>query len=106
MPKVVIIESDGKEHVVEAPEGTSVMRAALDNGVPGILADCGGNMTCATCHCYVDADWLPKLPAASETETAMLDCALEVQPNSRLSCQLELNASLDGLTVRLPSSQG
>ena len=106
MPTVVIIESDGKKHVVEAPEGTSVMRAALDNSVPGILGDCGGNMTCATCHCYVDADWLPKVPAASETELAMLECALDVQPSSRLSCQLELNPDLDGLIVRLPSSQG
>jgi len=106
MTTVTIFESDGTKHVVEAAPGTSLMRAALDNAVPGILGDCGGSLSCATCHCYVDKVWLARLPPASATEREMLECVCaEMQENSRLSCQIELTATLDGLVVRLPASQ-
>ncbi len=105
MPRITFIEANGKEHVVEAKAGQSVMQAAMDNLVPGILAECGGYANCATCHVYVAEPWLPKLPTADGTEQAMLDCAYHLQPNSRLSCQLKVTPALDGLVVRLPVSQ-
>lgn len=105
MPRLTIIEDSGKEHQIEADEGKSVMQAALDALVPGILADCGGACSCATCHCYVDETWLPRLPQAESTERDMLECALDPRDNSRLSCQLRMTAQTDGLVVRLPKSQ-
>jgi 2Fe-2S ferredoxin len=105
MPKITIIEFNGTVHDIEADNGASVMQAATSNLVPGILADCGGSCSCATCHVYVDAAWLDRLPAASSTEKDMIECALHVQDNSRLSCQIQLDADLDGLVVRLPESQ-
>jgi len=105
MPRIVYIEHNGTEHVVEAEAGRSVMQAALDNLVPGIVGDCGGCCTCATCHAYVDDAWLDKLPPASESERMMLDGALDVKANSRLSCQLCIRPELDRIVVRLPESQ-
>jgi 2Fe-2S ferredoxin len=105
MPKITIIEFSGKEHHVEAEVGTSVMQAAIDALVPGILADCGGSCSCATCHCYVDAAWVSRLPAVESAEQEMLECALDPQPDSRLSCQIRLTPQVDGLVVRLPRSQ-
>ena len=82
------------------------MQAAIGHGVDGIVAECGGNCMCATCHVYVDADWLPRLPAMSEAEDALLDgTASERQPNSRLSCQISVTSALDGLLVNLPERQ-
>ena len=105
MPRLTIIEHSGKEHQLEADEGKSVMQAALDALVPGILADCGGACSCATCHCYVDEAWFARLPGAEGAERDMLECALDPQANSRLSCQLRVTAQTDGLVIRLPKSQ-
>jgi ferredoxin, 2Fe-2S len=105
MPKLTIIEFNGKEHHLEADEGKSVMQAAVDSMVPGILADCGGSCSCATCHCYVDESWVLRLPAATSAEQEMLECVLDMQANSRLSCQLRTTSQTDGLIVRLPESQ-
>lgn len=105
MPLVKFISHDGNEQEVHVASGTSVMHAAVDNGVPGILADCGGACSCATCHCYVDDAWLDKVPAADDVETQMLDFVMDAQPNSRLSCQIVVEDELDGLVVRLPASQ-
>jgi len=105
MPKITYIEHSGTEHVVEAPAGQTVMEAAVKHAVPGIDADCGGACACATCHVYVDPDWQAKTGEASSMEASMLDFAENVEPNSRLSCQIKLTAELDGLVVRLPKSQ-
>lgn len=105
MPRLTIIEHSGKEHRLEPDEGKSVMQAAIDALVPGILADCGGSCSCATCHCYVEQEWLARLPAPESAERDMLECALEPRENSRLSCQLRVTAQTDGLVIRLPKSQ-
>jgi 2Fe-2S ferredoxin len=107
MPEVTYIEFDGTAHSVEVPEGTSVMRGAVDNNVPGIDADCGGECACATCHVYVEGAWLEKtgLPEAGSQEAAMLSFAAVSQPNSRLSCQIRMREELAGLVVRMPEGQ-
>ncbi|MCY1074808.1 2Fe-2S iron-sulfur cluster-binding protein [Archangium lansingense] len=105
MAKIKFIEADGKEHQVEAQEGQSVMQAAMDNLVPGIVAECGGFASCATCHGYVDEAWMTKLPSPDAAEASMIECAFHVRPNSRLTCQLKVTPALDGLVVRLPVSQ-
>jgi 2Fe-2S ferredoxin len=101
-----LIEADGSRRVVTGHEGQSLMRAATAAGVDGIAADCGGCMTCATCHVFIDPGWLDRLPAPSADEDAMLEAtAMPRQPNSRLSCQISLDASLDGLVATLPETQ-
>lgn len=105
MPRITYIEFDGREHVVEVKSGLSVMEGAIRNNVPGIDADCGGACACATCHVYVDEAWVEKTGTASAMEESMLDFADAVQPTSRLSCQIRVSDSLDGLVVRLPESQ-
>jgi 2Fe-2S ferredoxin len=103
--KVTYIESNGKEHVVDVPEGWSLMEGAVKHLVPGIDADCGGACACATCQVYVDPAWAPSLPPKGEMEETMLDFAPDVQSNSRLSCQVRMTAALDGIVLRLPKSQ-
>jgi 2Fe-2S ferredoxin len=105
MPKITYIEHNGKERTVEVPVGWTVMEGAVKNRVPGIDADCGGACACATCHVYADPSWLDKLPPRQDMESQMLDFALEVRPNSRLSCQIKVTKELDGLVVRMPKSQ-
>jgi 2Fe-2S ferredoxin len=105
MPLVTFITHDETEHEVHVPTGTTVMHAAIDNGVPGILADCGGACSCATCHCYVDEAWSGKTGAADDVEAQMLDFVMEPKDNSRLSCQIVVNDELDGLVIHLPASQ-
>jgi 2Fe-2S ferredoxin len=105
MPKVKYIEHTGKEREVEVPVGWSVMEGAVKNLVPGIDADCGGACACATCHVYVQEPWLDKLEPKSDMEETMLDFAQELQPNSRLSCQIKMTPELDGLVVKTPKSQ-
>jgi ferredoxin, 2Fe-2S len=107
MPKITYIEYNGAEHAIDVPVGKSVMQGAIDNNVPGIDADCGGECACATCHVYVDAAWLSTvgLPPAGSQEASMLSFAALAQPNSRLSCQIEASEALDGLVVRLPEGQ-
>jgi 2Fe-2S ferredoxin len=105
MPKVTYIQPDGRERVVEARAGTTVMEAAIDNDVAGIVAECGGACSCATCHVYVDPAWASNLPAPDAQEDGMLGCVLDRQPTSRLSCQIVLNPELDGLVVRVADEQ-
>jgi 2Fe-2S ferredoxin len=106
MPTITYVHPDGTRQAIAVPDGTSVMQAAIGHGVDGIVAECGGNCMCATCHVYVDADWLPRLPAMSEAEDALLDgTASDRLPGSRLGCQVTIGPELDGLTVRLPERQ-
>lgn len=105
MPRIIYIEHSGTQHEIEADVGTTVMHAALDNLVPGIDADCGGECSCATCHVMVKAEWVAKTGSPSETEESMLDLNPERQSNSRLSCQIEVTDELDGLVVQLPEFQ-
>lgn len=104
--KLRYIEDSGEEHVVEADPEATVMSTAVSNGIPGIDAQCGGSLSCASCHVYVESPWREKLPPASAEELEMLEsAAAEIRPASRLSCQLEMCPELDGLTVRLPETQ-
>jgi len=105
MPVINYISADGAINEIEVASGSSVMQGAVDNMIDGIVAECGGSCSCATCHCYVDDAWIEKVPVPSEMEKDMLECVLEPQPNSRLSCQIEVTDDLDGLVVRLPESQ-
>jgi 2Fe-2S ferredoxin len=105
MAKVTYIEFSGRERVVDVPIGKSVMEGATHNGVAGILADCGGSCSCATCHVYVDEAWMNKVPPKDEVEELMLDCVLARQLGSRLSCQIKVTDDLDGLVVRAPEKQ-
>ena len=106
MAKIKYIEFGGQEHEVEVADGLTVMEGARDNNVPGIDADCGGACACSTCHVYVDAAWVDKLPEIEAMEEDMLDFASEREDNSRLSCQLKVSPELDGLIVRMPETQG
>jgi 2Fe-2S ferredoxin len=107
MPLIVFIQPDGSTQQVEAAEGGSVMQAAVNALVPGIVADCGGACACATCHGYIDDAWVERVPTASLEEIEMIDggCT-DVRPTSRLTCQVKLTTGLNGLTIRLPPSQG
>lgn len=105
MALVTYINHDGASHEIEVRAGTTVMQAAVDNMIDGIVAECGGSCSCATCHCYVDEAWVNRIPPASGMEKDMLECVLEPQPNSRLSCQIVVTQALDGLVIRLPESQ-
>jgi len=106
MPKITYIEYDGTEHTVEAELGSTVMETALKNDIGGIVAECGGGCTCATCLVHVDEKWFPQVGPPSEEENQMLDTAFEVKDTSRLSCQIKVTEELDGLIVRTPSYQG
>ncbi len=105
MPKITFIEHNGTEHQVDADVGLSVMRAAIDNLVPGIDADCGGECSCATCHVYVDPAWMDKVGKPEDREESMLDLNPEREENSRLSCQIPVTDELDGLKVTVPEFQ-
>ncbi|MEZ5740626.1 MAG: 2Fe-2S iron-sulfur cluster-binding protein [Burkholderiaceae bacterium] len=105
MPKVTYIEHDGQAHEIDVPEGLSLMRGAVDNEVPGIDGDCGGQCACATCHVYVDPAWLAKTGERTEMEVSMLDFAAATQDNSRLACQINMSGALDGIVLRMPEGQ-
>ncbi len=106
MPTVTYILPSGISRQMDLPAGTSVMQGALSNRIEGILGECGGNAMCATCHVYVDAPFLDRIPAAQENEKFMLSIAAEgPQPNSRLSCQIKMTDQLNGLVVRIPRKQ-
>ena len=105
MAKIKYIEFNGEEHEVDVQNGLTVMEGAIKNKIPGTDADCGGACACATCHVYVQKEWLSKLPSKEDTEEDMLDFAFEVKENSRLSCQLTVTDELDGLIVDLPEKQ-
>ncbi len=101
MPTIHFLKRDGDAVQIDAKSGLSLMEVAVDNEVPGIIAECGGACACATCHVYVDAAWQDKLPAMEDMEDAMLDAAMERESGSRLSCQIEITPELDGLRVRV-----
>ena len=105
MPKIIFIDKSGNSKSVEVDSGLSVMEGAIQNNIPGIDADCGGSMACATCHVYVEEKWLDKIPKAEDAEIDMIDMAYEPKKNSRLSCQLIVSDELDGLTVTTPDQQ-
>ena len=105
MPKVTYKDCHGTSKTIEVENGLSVMEGAIQNDVPGIDADCGGSMACATCHVYVEEKWLDKLPKAEDAEVDMIDMAYEPKKNSRLSCQLIVSDELEGLTVTTPEKQ-
>ena len=106
MAKITYIEHTNKKHVVEVPNNMSIMEGAVQNNIPGIDADCGGSMACATCHVYVDEKWFSKLERKEEGEEDMLDMAYQPNKHSRLSCQLLVSDELDGLIVKMPLKQG
>jgi ferredoxin, 2Fe-2S len=106
MPKVIYVSAKGGAREVDVPVGTTVMAAALNNGIDGIVAECGGVCMCSTCHVFVDENFFNRLPPAQDTEEAVLEIAAEErQPTSRLSCQIKVTDDLDGLIVRLPQRQ-
>jgi len=106
VPKLVFISVDGTQRVVDGTVGGSVMKAAVQNGVPGIVAECGGNCSCATCHVWVAEEFIPAVGAMGDMEEDLLDLAVtERRPGSRLSCQIPVTDALDGLTVEVPPDQ-
>ncbi len=106
MAKITYISGEEESQTIEVSNGLTVMEGAVQNNIPGIDADCGGGMACATCHVYVQDEWFDKLPKKEDGEEDMLDMAFEPKKNSRLSCQLIITDELDGLTVSIPSKQG
>ena len=105
MPKITYKDNQGNSKTIEVEKGLSVMEGAIQNNIPGIDADCGGSMACATCHVYVEEKWLNKLPKVEDAEVDMIDMAFEPKKNSRLSCQLIVTEDLDGLEVTTPEKQ-
>ena len=105
MPKITYQDTKGNSKTIDVESGLTVMEGAIQNNIPGIDADCGGSMACATCHVYVEEKWLDQLPKAEEAEVDMIDMAFEPKKNSRLSCQLIVSEELDGLVVNTPSKQ-
>ena len=105
MAKITYIDKSGNSKTIEVENGLSVMEGAIQNNIPGIDADCGGSMACATCHVYVEETWLNKIPKPEEAEVDMIDMAFEPKKNSRLSCQIIVSDDLDGLTVTTPEKQ-
>jgi len=105
MPKVTYIESGGEHHVVDVRPGLSLMEGAVQSGVPGIPATCGGACACATCHIYIDEAWRSTTGARNDLEESMLEMADDVQSNSRLACQIKMTDELDGLVVHVPNSE-
>lgn len=103
--QVRFIAEDGAEYTACGEAGDSVMRCAVNSLVPGIIGECGGAMACATCHAYVDDPWLPMLAPPSFQEESMLSGCIDVRPGSRLTCQIELDERLDGITFHIPRSQ-
>ncbi|MGE3692930.1 MAG: 2Fe-2S iron-sulfur cluster-binding protein [Novosphingobium sp.] len=107
MPKVTYVAHDGSSQEIDVPLGENVMRGALYNGVEGIVGECGGGLSCATCHCYVDEAWTAKVggPASQAEEELLESAAAELKPTSRLSCQIVMSAELDGLVIHMPENQ-
>lgn len=105
MTKITYVEHNGTKHEVEAEAGSTLMDVAVQNGVPGIDADCGGACACATCHVYIDTDWSDKLNEKGEMEEQMLELAENYQDTSRLACQVKVTPDMDGILVNMPESQ-
>jgi 2Fe-2S ferredoxin len=105
MPLITFIEHDGTTYDIDVPLGQSLMQAAVDHSIAGILGDCGGSCACATCHGYLDPAWQAHVPAPSADERDLLEVVLDPRPESRLTCQLSMSESLAGAIIRLPESQ-
>jgi 2Fe-2S ferredoxin len=105
MPKITYIDNQNNAKTIDVEKGLSVMEGAIQNNIPGIDADCGGSMACATCHVYVEEKWFDQIPKADEGEVDMIDMAFEPKKNSRLSCQILITDELDGLIVTTPEKQ-
>ncbi len=105
MPKITYKDFQGGSKTIEIESGLTVMEGAIQNDIPGIDADCGGSMACATCHVYVDQQWIDKIPKAEDAENDMIDMAFEPKKNSRLSCQIIVSEELNGLEVTTPEKQ-
>ncbi len=105
MAKITYIDNDGNSKSIEVDNGLTVMEGAIQNDIPGIDADCGGSMACATCHVYVEEKWLNKIPKAEEAEIDMIDMAFKPEKNSRLSCQIIVSEEIEGLVVTTPEKQ-
>ena len=105
MPKLYFVEQDGSHKEVEADVGYTVMEVAVNNGIDGIVAECGGACACATCHGYVDAAWVDKVPPMDDMEDSMLDAAYERRDTSRLTCQIEVTEALDGLVIHVADNE-
>ena len=105
MAKITYKDNQGNSKTINVKNGLSVMEGAIQNEIPGIDADCGGSMACATCHVYVKEEWLNKLPKAEDAEVDMIDMAFEPKKNSRLSCQIIVSDEVDGLEVTTPEKQ-
>jgi 2Fe-2S ferredoxin len=106
MAKIHFVDHNGETRIIDVENGATVMEAAIRNAIPGIEAECGGACACATCHVYVDEAWTAEVGEPEAMEEDMLDFAYDVQPNSRLSCQIKVRDALDGLVVRVPARQG
>ena len=105
MPTLVFVQPDGSREAVQVAAGRTAMEAARDNNVRGILAECGGECSCSTCHCYVDAAWIARLPARNSDEASLIEFAHEPRAASRLACQLLVTEALDGLVLHVPEKQ-
>ena len=105
MPKITYKDFQGGSKTIEIESWVTVMEGAIQNDIPGIDADCGGSMACATCHVYVDQQWIDKIPKAEDAENDMIDMAFEPKKNSRLSCQIIVTEELNGLEVTTPEKQ-
>ncbi len=105
MPSITFIDHEGNEQVVEAEVGETVMQAATNNMIEGIVAECGGSCACGTCHCFIGSEWQSKMPEITEIERETIECAVDGTPDSRLSCQVTITSELDGMIVRLPEDQ-
>ena len=105
MPRITFITPDGERHEVEVENGYSVMEAAINNNIEGIVAECGGACACATCHSYIDDAWIDKMSEMDDMEDSMLDAAYDRRDNSRLTCQLEMNDAWDGLVVHVAENE-
>ena len=105
MPKIIYKDYQGTSKTIEVESGFTVMEGAIQKEIPGIDADCGGSMACATCHVYVDEKWIDKIPKAEDAEIDMIDMAFEPKKNSRLSCQITVSDKIEGLIVHLPEKQ-
>ena len=105
MAKITYVEYNGNPHTVDVENGLSVMEGAVQNNIPGIDADCGGGMACATCHVYIEGKWFDRIEKKTDGEEDMIDQAYEPKKNSRLSCQITVSDELDGLIVNMPEKQ-
>ncbi len=105
MALITFIENDNTCHQVTVEEGCSLMDGAIQHGIEGIIAECGGACACATCHCYIEDEWVATTGKADDMEAAMLDAVLDPRPNSRLSCRVKVTSDMDGLVVHIPEAQ-